>query len=130
MWYMEWIADSCWFKLTGLKFVWVVLSFCIDSIISIIGLWSISNCQKSAQYFVMPRRTSLLSCAALVFVKDAALYFTNRDHEHGRREIVITIAKHEAEWSHYCKWGRHIQNLIPNLDKRLVLLTSLTQCNG
>ena len=28
--------------------------------------------------------------------------------------------KHEAERSeHYCKWGHHIQNLIPSLDKRL-----------
>ena len=36
---------------------------------------------------------------ALVFVKDASLYFTNRGHERQRREIVITSAKHEAETS-------------------------------
>ena len=33
----------------------------------------------------------------IVFVKDASLYFTKRDHV--RREIVITSAKHEAERS-------------------------------
>ena len=32
-----------------------------------------------------------------VFVKDASLYFTKRDHDCRRREIVITSAKHEAK---------------------------------
>ena len=36
---------------------------------------------------------------ALVFGKDASLYFTNLGHERQRREIVITSAKHEAERS-------------------------------
>ena len=44
-------------------------------------------------------------------------YFTNCCQECRKCEIVIMSAKHEAEHS---KWGHHIQNLIPSLDKRLL----------
>ena len=39
------------------------------------------------------------SIIELVFLKDVSLYFTKRDYERRRCEIVITSAKHEAERS-------------------------------
>ena len=76
-------------------------------------------------YKKIPQRVSAFenshSPFDVVFVKDASLYFTNRGHKRRRREIVITSVKHGAERS-YWKWGRHIQNLIPSLDERLLNL--------
>ena len=69
-------------------------------------------------------RKSWFKWFELVFVKEASLYFTYCGHECQRREIIIASAKCEAERRyHYCKWGRHIQNLIPSLNKRLGLNT-------
>ena len=62
-------------------------------------------------YFIWRIQNS--NCGNKIFVKEASLFFTKRDYERRRREIVITSAKHEAERSvekHYCKWGRHSQN--------------------
>ena len=91
--------------------------------------WSLSTCMPVFEpgLFVVPRiycgcpGELKIAHIKLVFVQDASLYFTNRVECKKVRDC-----NHECEvWGraergyHYCKWGHHIQNLIPSLDKRL-----------